>query len=343
LVVGVDALVQLFNLFANVGFREKPPQPRHRRFYLAVEVFGLADAALAFDQTRSPPTFWALTAEVRYWLPGPRKIVEQTSFSGRGDAAVSNRLENGHVHIVPTHDLARLADIRSHDSWRFCDTHSMQESDHEAAARNVYDHSATKFVAAIGTKVSSQFETPLDRAVLQAFAESVLALGSGPVLDVGCGPGRIAAFLAERGIEAGGVDIAPQMIAEARLAHPDLGFEVGTLTELPVPDRSLLGAAYWYSIIATPPANLGAVWQELDRVLGNDGQGLVAFQAGEGEGNERSDAYGSSTTFTLYQQSPDDVIASLNDAGFEVRAEVRRQAELSHETTPQAFLLFARR
>ncbi|NOX29149.1 MAG: methyltransferase domain-containing protein, partial [Actinobacteria bacterium] len=106
----------------------------------------------------------------------------------------------------------------------------MQEPDHDAAARAVYDHSAAKFVAAIGTEVSSQFEAPLDRAVLLAFAESILAVGSGPVLDVGCGPGRIAAFLAERGIEASGVDIAPQMIAEARLAHPDLVFEVGTLT-----------------------------------------------------------------------------------------------------------------
>lgn len=82
------------------------------------------------------------------------------------------------------------------------------------------------------------------------------------------------------------------------------------------------------------------VWKELDRALSSDGQVLLAFQAGQNDRVERLDAYGSATTLMLYRRSPEDVTKSLRLAGFDVRADIRRQAEL-HETTPQAFL-FAR-
>lgn len=39
---------------------------------------------------------------------------------------------------------------------------------------------------------------------------------TGPALDVGCGPGRLAAALSARGIDALGVDIAPAAVALAR-------------------------------------------------------------------------------------------------------------------------------
>jgi len=49
----------------------------------------------------------------------------------------------------------------------------MCEPDHLASTRAVYDHSAAQYVAGVGTAVSAKFEAPLDRAVLDAFAESV--------------------------------------------------------------------------------------------------------------------------------------------------------------------------
>ena len=106
-----------------------------------------------------------------------------------------------------------------------------------------------------------------------------------------------------------------------------------------MPDRSLAGAVYWYSIIATPLDQLGPVWAELDRALADGGQVLLGVQSGEHDVIERPDAYGTSTTLTLYRHLVDDVIRSLAEAGFDTRAEIRRQAELPHETTAQAFLL----
>ena len=218
----------------------------------------------------------------------------------------------------------------------------MCEPDHLASTRAVYDHSAAQYVAGVGTAVSAKFEAPLDRAVLDAFAESVRSREPGSVLDAGCGPGRVAAYLADRGLDARGVDISVAMIDAARAAHPHLRFDQGCLTALPLPDNSIGAAVYWYSIITTPPSELPAIWHELRRVLEPEGQALVASQAGQGESVERADAYGSSAALTLYRHSVDDVLTSLRHGDFDIRAEIRRQPELPHETTPQAFILLAR-
>ena len=56
---------------------------------------------------------------------------------------------------------------------------------------------------------------PLDR-VAEAFAETV----SGPVADLGCGPGQMTAHLHKLGCEAFGVDLSAEMVAVARRAYP---------------------------------------------------------------------------------------------------------------------------
>lgn len=220
---------------------------------------------------------------------------------------------------------------------------SEHEPDHVAVSREVYDHSVEQYLTAVGTVVSPEFEAPIDVAVLTAFAQDVASASTGPVVDAGCGPGRVTRFLADAGLDIYGFDISPRMIEAARSAHPHLRFEVGSLTGLRSEDRSLAGVVYWYSIIATPPEELGAVWEELDRVLCNGGRILVAFQAGDNDLVERHNAYGSAATLTLYRHRVDDVVGSLDRAGFEVLVDVRRTAALSHETTPQAMLVAHRR
>ncbi|MEE3920178.1 class I SAM-dependent methyltransferase [Micromonospora sp. BRA006-A] len=101
-------------------------------------------------------------------------------------------------------------------------------------------------------------EPPLDRALLAAFAETV---GPGrPVLEVGCGTGRVTAHLHWLGLDIGGADLSPGMVAVARRTYPDLRFEVGSLTELAVPDGSLAGLVSWYSVIHLPPELLPGVF-----------------------------------------------------------------------------------
>lgn len=57
------------------------------------------------------------------------------------------------------------------------------------------------------------------------------------VLDVGCGTGRLAADLAQRGARVWGVDASPEMLAEARARAPrGVGVRLGEAERLPFKD-----------------------------------------------------------------------------------------------------------
>jgi SAM-dependent methyltransferase len=56
-----------------------------------------------------------------------------------------------------------------------------------------------------------------------------LLAGRRSIVDVGCGTGRISAFLAERGFDVSGVDASPEMIEVACARAPDVSFLVADL------------------------------------------------------------------------------------------------------------------
>lgn len=218
----------------------------------------------------------------------------------------------------------------------------MTSPDHITSTRAIYDFSAAEYASAVGTTVTAAFERPIDRAILNAFAEDLAAVSHAPVLDIGCGVGRVTSYLHERGLDVRGIDLSPGMIAIARSAHPHLAFDVAPMTELPVDHGSLAAVVLWYSIIHTPPALLLDVWNELARVLAPNGRVLVGFQAGNNEEVQRENDHGSSMTMIWYRHNSDDVVQSVERAGFVVHTRIWRTAELANETTPQAFLTFQR-
>src|SRR3954452_12231417 len=59
------------------------------------------------------------------------------------------------------------------------------------------------------------------------------------ILDAGCGPGRVGAFLFEAGHEVVGVDVDPVLIAAAEEDHPGPVWLVGDLAELDLPARGI--------------------------------------------------------------------------------------------------------
>jgi len=209
-----------------------------------------------------------------------------------------------------------------------------------ATTRASYDATAALYARSVGTEISVSIEAALDRSLLEDLAS--LFCHGGRVADLGCGPGRVAAFLAAKGVEVVGIDLSLGMLEMARRAHPDLRFAVGDLGALPVADHSLDGAVCWYSIIHTEPHRLDTVFNELARVLIAEGHVLLAFQAGRGERLHRTDVQGTPVALTNHLHDPDDVARRLTNAGFEVRSCAVREPELVHESTAQAFVLAQR-
>jgi SAM-dependent methyltransferase len=208
-----------------------------------------------------------------------------------------------------------------------------------AAARAVYEASAERYVSFVGSEISAATEGAVDRSLLRAFVELVTRSQSARVADVGCGPGRVAAYLAANGLDAIGIDVSPAMLAEARRAHPDIEFDEGCLDGLPIAAGALAGAVCWYSIICTPPERLDDAFAELRRVLEPGGHLLLAFPAGHGRPTHLSDAHGTGLALTVYRHRLGDLTRRLESSGFVVHATAERAPELDHESTPQAFVI----
>lgn len=204
----------------------------------------------------------------------------------------------------------------------------------DLAVRTAYDTVAVSYAELFRSALAA---SPFDRAMLGIFAELV----SGRVADVGCGPGRITGHLNELGLDVFGVDLSPQMVAVARTDHPQLRFDVGTITELDIADGSLGGVVAWYSVIHAPPAAQPAIFAELARVLEPGGQALLAFQVGADQHVHLEQGYGHDISLDVYRMDPDRVTAELDDAGLDVYARLVRDPA-GRERTPQAYLLATR-
>jgi SAM-dependent methyltransferase len=214
--------------------------------------------------------------------------------------------------------------------------------DHVEAARAFYDASAERYVQFIGIEISSATEGPIDQSLLVAFIELIKRNGHTRVADVGCGPGRVAAFVAASGLDVVGVDVSPEMLEVARIAHPEIRFEDGRLDKLPFGNGTLGGAISWYSIIYTPRQYFKKAFAELARVLDAGGYLLVAFQAGSGETVQQGKTLGTRASITAYRHKVDDVTRSLGDVGLQVYATAIREPELEHESSSQAFVIARR-
>lgn len=209
-----------------------------------------------------------------------------------------------------------------------------------AEAGRIYGETAAHYVEHIGAELSVAVDGAAELAALDDFAARIsTGTPTGTVADVGCGPGRVAAYLAARDIDVVGFDIAPGMVAAARTAHPLIRFDVGTLTALPADGKAFAGAVCWYSIIHTPLAELEPAWAELRRVLLPEAPLLLAFQSGEGERVERPQAVGTERTLVNYRHDPHNIAAALAAAGFTIESVVARAAAAAHENSPQAMVL----
>jgi len=206
--------------------------------------------------------------------------------------------------------------------------------------RHGYDAAATGFAAMFENYLDDK---PVEKAVLTAFAELVQATGNASVADVGCGTGVTTRILADLGVETTGVDLSPNMIAEARARAPELRFEVGSMTSLELADASVGGVCAWYSTIHVPDSHLPQAFSEFHRVLVDGGVALLAFQVGD-RPRRLTEAFGTPLDLEFVRREPWAVAATLEAAGLPVYSTtVREPDDDGVQTTPQAFLVARKR
>ena len=190
------------------------------------------------------------------------------------------------------------------------------------AVRDVYDAMAADYARTYGGDLDG---LPLDTEILDLLARR--AAGRGPVLDVGCGPAHLGAYLAARGARVVGLDLAPLMLAEARRRRGagELGAAVADLRELPVASGSCAAVVSFYVLHHLPRTELAGALGEFRRALAPGGELALAVHEGEGEFVGRTDPL---VMGTLYSAA--ELESALARARLRVET-VRRRDPLPHE------------
>ncbi|TDW75820.1 DUF480 domain-containing protein [Kribbella pratensis] len=205
----------------------------------------------------------------------------------------------------------------------------------DARVRSSYDAVAAAYADQLLDELDG---LPFERWLL----DRVVAQANGlPVVEVGSGPGHITAYLAEYGVDAVGVDISPEMVAEARRRFPDRTFEVGDLRRLGRPPTSSGWAAVlaWYSLIHLAASELPDAIAALTRPLDPGGWLVLALHAGA-EVRHVEEFLGHEVDLDYVLHDPTQIVNILESAGLvNIEWYLRGPLPTRSETTRRLYVI----
>lgn len=211
--------------------------------------------------------------------------------------------------------------------------------EHAAGVRAAYDAIAEDYAA---TYPGTEPEARVDVAMVEHLL-ALLPPDRRHVLDAGCGTGRMARFLTDRGCSVVGVDLSPGMLAMARRDHPDLDVREGSLTALPFGDNGFDAVLLWYSLIHLTGDELPLALAEVARVVRPGGLVLAAFQVGDGPSDvgARLRERGHDVELLRHERGTKQMLDAFAAAGLVKEARLVRQP-VGREQQPQGFVLSRR-
>jgi SAM-dependent methyltransferase len=183
-------------------------------------------------------------------------------------------------------------------------------------------------------------DKPFDRDCLDRLAGAVG--DSGPICDLGCGPGQVARYLHRQGVETLGVDLSPKMVAEAQRSNPEIHFHQGDMLSLPDVDNSWGGIAAFYCIIHIPREHIVDALREMKRVLRPGGTLLITFHIGE-EIKHIDEWWEKPVNLDFAFYLPDAMEAWLKETGFDLMDALVREPNPEVEVATRRAYLFARK
>lgn len=182
---------------------------------------------------------------------------------------------------------------------------------------------------------------PLERWIL----DRVVQIAQGrPVVDAGCGPGHVTAYLAAAGVDACGIDISPQMVEQARRRFPGVRYEVGDLTRLMRPQAAPEWGAVlgWYSLIHFAGSELPTAVAALARPLSPGGLLVLGLHAGS-EVRRMTSWFDHGVALDFVSHEPEDIVATAAAVGLvDIEWYRRGPVQARGEFTQRLFLLARR-
>ena len=200
-----------------------------------------------------------------------------------------------------------------------------------------YDAVAEEYVRRIADELQHK---PLDRALLDRFAAATR--DRGPVCDMGCGPGHVARYLKERGVNIVGYDLSPKMVEAARRLNPEMTFHQADMTALDDAEGSWGGWVAFYSLIHIPRPEIPDTLRGFRRVLQPGGLLLLAFHIGD-ETLHLDDWWEQKVNVDFFFFQPHEIARDLVAAGLEIEEIIERDPYPEVEHQSRRAYIFARR
>jgi len=200
-----------------------------------------------------------------------------------------------------------------------------------------YDAVADEYVRRIFDELQRK---PLDRQLLDRFVSAVR--NAGPACDMGCGPGHVARYLHEHGLNVCGIDLSQAMVERARGLVPGVEFRQGDMLALDAPDGAWAGIVAFYSIIHIDPNDMPRALGELRRVLRPGGLLLLAFHIGD-DTIHLDEWWGQKVCLDFFFFRSAQMADWLRAAGLEVEEIIEREPYPDVEHQSRRAYVFARR
>jgi len=115
-------------------------------------------------------------------------------------------------------------------------------------------------------------------STVDRFLESAHEVDANKIIELGCGTGQLARYVADRGFDVTAIDLSPANVAETQ--KRGITAEVADFAALPYSDNTFDAAFAMNSLLHVPPDELSNVLVEIARVLKSGAPLLVVVWGG---------------------------------------------------------------
>jgi ubiquinone/menaquinone biosynthesis C-methylase UbiE len=179
----------------------------------------------------------------------------------------------------------------------------------------------------------------LDVKLLDLFCERVNP--NKPICEVGCGPGEISTYLKYKGLDLVGIDIAENMVEQAKKLNPNIDFRVGNVFSLEFPDNYFSGLLAPFLFVNYEVEEIMPALTEINRVLEPKGLFYLSFH----EGSNRihvDDFLAENNPLDFIYLNIDEMERVLIESGFEIIEWIVRSPYKTGEHANKRAYFFAR-